>query len=194
MPPGTLGGPPLKTRHSSVDGERPCEGCGLRINDRYLLSVGESLWHEQCVACAACGVMLTNSCYWRNSKLYCKDDYDRYVFSMKKVPICLKARLTKKGGADVDIKNSHLHAKVRTSVSYLRSPGFVFCSFRVGAMQRRGNAFLYAWVYSFFIFNAEWRIQSEILLKVALHKRKWKAWKEREALKRIFTWVNTSSL
>jgi len=144
MPPGTLGGPPLKTRHSSVDGERPCEGCGLRINDRYLLSVGESLWHEQCVACAACGVMLTNSCYWRNSKLYCKDDYDRYVFSMKKVPICLKARLTKKGGADVDIKNSHLHAKVRTSVSYLRSPGFVFCSFRVGAMQRRGNAFLYA--------------------------------------------------
>jgi hypothetical protein len=103
MPPGTLGGPPLKTLHSSVDGERPCEGCGLRINDRYLLSVGESLWHEQCVACAACGVMLTNSCYWRNSKLYCKDDYDRYVFSMKKVPICLKARLAKKGGAPTSI-------------------------------------------------------------------------------------------
>ncbi|XP_059475869.1 LIM homeobox transcription factor 1-beta-like isoform X1 [Neocloeon triangulifer] len=80
--PGTMGGPPLKTRQSSVDGDRPCEGCGLRINDRYLLSVGESLWHEQCVACAACGVMLTNSCYWRNAKLYCKDDYDR-IFGVK---------------------------------------------------------------------------------------------------------------
>lgn len=103
MAPGTMGGPPLKTRQSSVDGERPCEGCGRRINDRYLLSVGESLWHEQCVACAACGVMLTNSCYWRNAKLYCKDDYDRYVqiFSMKKCADFLQARLPQKRVAPI---------------------------------------------------------------------------------------------
>lgn len=56
-----------------------CEGCGQKIHDRYLMRVGDSSWHEQCLACGMCGVPLNNSCYVRNGKLYCKLDYDRYI-------------------------------------------------------------------------------------------------------------------
>lgn len=58
-------------------GAELCEGCGRRIQDRFLMRVADSFWHEHCLACAACGVLLTTSCYHRNTKLYCKGDYDR---------------------------------------------------------------------------------------------------------------------
>lgn len=54
-----------------------CEGCGHKIQDRYLKKVGDASWHENCVACSICGTLLSDSCYSRNNKLYCKMDYDR---------------------------------------------------------------------------------------------------------------------
>ncbi|XP_075229744.1 LIM homeobox transcription factor 1-beta-like [Lycorma delicatula] len=59
-----------------------CEGCGQKIHDRYLMRVADASWHEHCLACSVCGVLLTHSCYCRNSKLYCKPDYDR-LFGVK---------------------------------------------------------------------------------------------------------------
>ncbi|XP_018801461.1 PREDICTED: LIM homeobox transcription factor 1-beta [Bactrocera latifrons] len=59
-----------------------CEGCGQKIHDRYLMNVGESNWHEHCLSCCYCGIQLFNTCYVRNSKLYCKHDYER-LFSIK---------------------------------------------------------------------------------------------------------------
>ncbi|CAG9855556.1 unnamed protein product [Phyllotreta striolata] len=53
-----------------------CEGCGQKIHDRYLMRVGDSSWHEHCLCCSICGVLLSHSCYTRNTKLYCKADYD----------------------------------------------------------------------------------------------------------------------
>lgn len=58
-------------------GSASCEGCGAKIVDRFLMRVGSSSWHEQCVTCSACGVPLTKSCYYRHNGLYCKNDYDR---------------------------------------------------------------------------------------------------------------------
>lgn len=55
-----------------------CEGCGQKIQDRYLMRVGELSWHEQCLSCCVCGCPLAHTCYTRNAKLYCKPDYDRY--------------------------------------------------------------------------------------------------------------------
>uniref|UniRef100_A0A3P9MEG6 LIM zinc-binding domain-containing protein n=1 Tax=Oryzias latipes TaxID=8090 RepID=A0A3P9MEG6_ORYLA len=52
-----------------------CVGCQRRITDRFLLRVADGLWHERCVRCAACGDALRNSCFLRESKLYCKRDY-----------------------------------------------------------------------------------------------------------------------
>ncbi len=59
-----------------------CEGCGQKIRDRFLLKVGETSFHEDCLTCCICRVPLSHSCYWRNSKLYCKHDYDR-IFGVK---------------------------------------------------------------------------------------------------------------
>ncbi|XP_059619181.1 LIM homeobox transcription factor 1-beta [Phlebotomus argentipes] len=59
-----------------------CEGCGQKIHDRYLMRVADASWHEHCLACCVCGVPLNHSCYSRNTKLYCKADYDR-IFSVK---------------------------------------------------------------------------------------------------------------
>ncbi|XP_035706379.1 LIM homeobox transcription factor 1-alpha [Folsomia candida] len=70
----------------SADGMRVrgeiCEGCGQKIRDRFLLKVGDTPWHEECLNCCICRVPLSHSCYWRNSKLYCKHDYDR-IFGIK---------------------------------------------------------------------------------------------------------------
>ncbi|XP_064547468.1 LIM homeobox transcription factor 1-alpha [Drosophila montana] len=64
-----------------------CEGCGQKIHDRYLMNVGDSNWHEQCLACCYCGMQLHHTCYVRNSKLYCKLDYDR-LFGVKCAACC----------------------------------------------------------------------------------------------------------
>uniref|UniRef100_A0A3B4H6H8 LIM zinc-binding domain-containing protein n=1 Tax=Pundamilia nyererei TaxID=303518 RepID=A0A3B4H6H8_9CICH len=55
--------------------EKLCAGCHRLIRDRFLLRVTDGLWHEDCVRCAACGDALTNSCFLRDRKLYCKRDY-----------------------------------------------------------------------------------------------------------------------
>ncbi|KAM7316874.1 hypothetical protein ACRRTK_024605 [Alexandromys fortis] len=52
-----------------------CEGCQRPISDRFLMRVNESSWHEECLQCAACQQALTTSCYFRDRKLYCKQDY-----------------------------------------------------------------------------------------------------------------------
>ncbi|CAH0545838.1 unnamed protein product [Brassicogethes aeneus] len=59
-----------------------CEGCGQKIHDRYLMRVADSSWHEHCLTCCICGLQLNHSCYTRNTKLYCKADYDR-IFGVK---------------------------------------------------------------------------------------------------------------
>ncbi|KAK5639962.1 hypothetical protein RI129_010773 [Pyrocoelia pectoralis] len=59
-----------------------CEGCGQKIHDRYLMRVADASWHEHCLSCCVCGVLLNHSCYTRNTKLYCKADYDR-IFGVK---------------------------------------------------------------------------------------------------------------
>ena len=59
-----------------------CEGCGRRIQDRFLMRVGAGSWHESCLACLVCGATLHHSCYCRDGKLYCKQDYDR-MFAAK---------------------------------------------------------------------------------------------------------------
>lgn len=54
-----------------------CEGCGHKIYDRYLMRVENQTYHEHCLKCAVCTSNLSHSCYSRNTKLYCKADYDR---------------------------------------------------------------------------------------------------------------------
>uniref|UniRef100_A0A1I8MC98 Homeobox domain protein n=1 Tax=Musca domestica TaxID=7370 RepID=A0A1I8MC98_MUSDO len=64
-----------------------CEGCGLKIHDRYLMNVGDTNWHESCLSCCYCGLQLHQTCYVRNGKMYCKMDYDR-LFAFKCAACC----------------------------------------------------------------------------------------------------------
>uniref|UniRef100_A0A8C4NKW7 Uncharacterized protein n=1 Tax=Eptatretus burgeri TaxID=7764 RepID=A0A8C4NKW7_EPTBU len=54
-----------------------CAGCGIAICDRFLLRMGQEHWHETCLACTACHAPLRRTCYRRNHRPYCKQDYLR---------------------------------------------------------------------------------------------------------------------
>ncbi|XP_076091072.1 LIM/homeobox protein LMX-1.2-like isoform X1 [Mytilus galloprovincialis] len=54
-----------------------CPGCQHPIEDRFLMKLMDCYWHEQCVRCCMCQMALTNSCFSRNRKLYCKVDYQK---------------------------------------------------------------------------------------------------------------------
>lgn len=79
--PGLVGanGPALALCAAGSDCPHPavCEGCQRPISDRFLMRVNESSWHEECLQCAACQQALTTSCYFRDRKLYCKQDYQQ---------------------------------------------------------------------------------------------------------------------
>ncbi|KAF7269141.1 hypothetical protein GWI33_017811 [Rhynchophorus ferrugineus] len=51
--------------------------CCRPISDRFLLRIMDVSYHEQCVQCCACGDRLHHTCFVRDSKLYCRIDYDR---------------------------------------------------------------------------------------------------------------------
>ena len=60
-----------------------CVGCDQRIVDQYLLRVAPDLeWHAACLKCADCGQPLdeTRTCFVRDGKTYCRQDYQRLVY------------------------------------------------------------------------------------------------------------------
>ncbi|XP_032424906.1 LIM homeobox transcription factor 1-beta-like isoform X1 [Xiphophorus hellerii] len=59
-----------------------CEGCSRIISDRFLMRVNGAYWHQNCLQCAACQQPLIATCYFRDSKLFCRRDYQR-LFSTK---------------------------------------------------------------------------------------------------------------
>ncbi|XP_044142679.1 LIM/homeobox protein Lhx1 [Bufo gargarizans] len=54
-----------------------CAGCERPILDRFLLNVLDRAWHVKCVQCCECKCNLTEKCFSRESKLYCKNDFFR---------------------------------------------------------------------------------------------------------------------
>ncbi len=67
-----------------------CAGCDRPILDRFLLNVLDRAWHAKCVVCYDCTCALTEKCYAREDKLYCRDDFFRfdcmfYCFIMCKI-------------------------------------------------------------------------------------------------------------
>ncbi|XP_053662877.1 LIM homeobox transcription factor 1-beta-like [Anopheles marshallii] len=62
-----------------------CEGCGQKIKDRYFMKLSpDQFWHEQCLLCCICHIQLNQTCYTKNTKVYCKDDYYR-IFGVSSV-------------------------------------------------------------------------------------------------------------
>ncbi|XP_069573455.1 LIM/homeobox protein LMX-1.2-like [Brachyistius frenatus] len=58
-----------------------CEGCARIISDRFLMRVNDASWHEDCLQCAACQQPLTATCFFRDTKVYCRTDYQQLFAS-----------------------------------------------------------------------------------------------------------------
>ena len=54
------------------------QGCEKPILDEFLSSVLNQWWHESCFKCTECGSQLTETCYSRDGKTFCRDDFYRY--------------------------------------------------------------------------------------------------------------------
>ncbi|XP_064392303.1 LIM/homeobox protein Lhx5-like isoform X2 [Halichondria panicea] len=52
-----------------------CRGCEQPIMERYLMKVLDKSWHMHCVKCSDCQCVLSEKCFSRDSKLYCKTDF-----------------------------------------------------------------------------------------------------------------------
>ncbi|ESP01490.1 hypothetical protein LOTGIDRAFT_200317, partial [Lottia gigantea] len=52
-----------------------CAGCERPISDRFLLNVLDRAWHAKCVQCFDCKNNLTEKCFYREGKLYCRLDF-----------------------------------------------------------------------------------------------------------------------
>lgn len=76
---------PLGSTCASLSGPHPtkpktmvhCAGCKRPILDRFLLNVLDRAWHVKCVQCCECKCNLTEKCFSREGKLYCKNDFFR---------------------------------------------------------------------------------------------------------------------
>lgn len=56
-----------------------CDGCGLKILDRYYLFAVDKRWHAACLQCSRCARTLATDvkCFYRDGNIYCKSDYQR---------------------------------------------------------------------------------------------------------------------
>ena len=55
-----------------------CAGCSRPILDRFLLHFLDKTWHSSCVKCQVCRRLLDEKCFYKEGKIYCRDDFYRY--------------------------------------------------------------------------------------------------------------------
>ncbi|OCU01653.1 LIM/homeobox protein Lhx5-like [Xenopus laevis] len=92
-----------------------CAGCERPILDRFLLNVLDRAWHVKCVQCCECKCNLTEKCFSRDSKLYCKTDFFRRFG-------------TKCAGCSLGISPSDLVRKARNKVFHLNCFTCMVCN------------------------------------------------------------------
>jgi len=54
-----------------------CAACDKPILDKFLLNVLDRAWHAECVRCYDCNAHLTEKCFSREGKLFCRNDFFR---------------------------------------------------------------------------------------------------------------------
>ncbi|KAG5284593.1 hypothetical protein AALO_G00028390 [Alosa alosa] len=92
-----------------------CAGCERPILDRFLLNVLDRAWHAKCVQCCECKCNLTEKCFSREGRLYCKNDFFRRYG-------------TKCGGCAQGILPNDLVRKARNKVFHLNCFTCIICN------------------------------------------------------------------
>lgn len=54
-----------------------CAECNRSIEDQFVLRVGDSSLHQECLRCAACRQPLADSCFSKFGQFYCRQDFYR---------------------------------------------------------------------------------------------------------------------
>lgn len=54
-----------------------CAGCARPILDRFLLHFLDKTWHSGCVKCQMCRKLLDEKCFYKEGKIYCREDFYR---------------------------------------------------------------------------------------------------------------------
>ncbi|RVE63634.1 hypothetical protein OJAV_G00138130 [Oryzias javanicus] len=92
-----------------------CTSCEKPILDRFLLKVLDRPWHVKCVQCCECKCSLTEKCFSRDGRLYCKNDFFRRFG-------------TKCGGCSQGILPSDLVRRAKSKVFHLNCFTCVMCN------------------------------------------------------------------
>ncbi|XP_069775671.1 LIM/homeobox protein Lhx9-like [Narcine bancroftii] len=66
-----------------------CAGCGETIYDRYVVFAVDKPWHNRCLKCCVCELILGSelTCFSKDGAIYCKEDYYRR-FCVKQCSRC----------------------------------------------------------------------------------------------------------
>ncbi|XP_014280284.3 LIM/homeobox protein Lhx5 [Halyomorpha halys] len=91
-----------------------CAACEKPILDKFLLNVLDRTWHAECVRCFDCHSNLTDKCFSREGKLFCRNDFFRRYG-------------TKCGGCMQGISPSDLVRKARDKVFHLNCFTCMIC-------------------------------------------------------------------
>ncbi|KAJ0004342.1 hypothetical protein NQD34_010556 [Periophthalmus magnuspinnatus] len=92
-----------------------CASCEKPIVDRFLLKVLDRPWHVKCVQCCECKCSLSEKCFSREGRLYCKNDFFRRFG-------------TKCGGCAQGILPSDLVRRAKSKVFHLNCFTCVMCN------------------------------------------------------------------
>ncbi|MEQ2165171.1 LIM/homeobox protein Lhx1 [Ilyodon furcidens] len=92
-----------------------CADCEKPILDRFLLKVLDRPWHIKCVQCCECKCSLTEKCFSRDGRLYCKNDFFRRFG-------------TKCGGCSQGILPSDLVRRAKSKVFHLNCFTCMMCN------------------------------------------------------------------
>ncbi|CAL2049828.1 unnamed protein product [Caenorhabditis brenneri] len=56
-----------------------CTQCQQQIQDKFFVSVDGRSWHDNCLQCSTCDNVLSNKCFYKDRKFYCKGCYFRQL-------------------------------------------------------------------------------------------------------------------
>ncbi len=68
---------PAERANTTMPDMEVCAECHRPIEDQYVLRVGDSSLHQECLKCASCRVPLTDSCFSKFGQFYCRSDFYR---------------------------------------------------------------------------------------------------------------------
>ncbi|XP_064650073.1 LIM/homeobox protein Lhx3-like isoform X2 [Lineus longissimus] len=115
LPPNSAALSEMIARNKFLEAIPKCAGCTEPILDRFILKVLERSWHSKCLKCADCHAQLSDKCFSKGDKVFCKDDFFRRFG-------------TKCAGCDQGIPPTQVVRRAQDYVYHLECFACIMCS------------------------------------------------------------------